>query len=75
MKSKLIRILKDLRAQSELIYGRRFATQSPPLDLMHLAKETSPRFYKADRRDPLSGEAGAVFLREDGNQVCNPRSR
>ena len=42
MKSKLSRILKDLRAQRESIYGRRFANQSTPLDLMRLAKETLP---------------------------------
>ena len=40
MKSKLSRILKDLRAQRESIYGRRFANQSTPLDWMQLAKET-----------------------------------
>jgi hypothetical protein len=39
MKSKLSRILKDLRAKRESIYGRRFANQSTPLDLMRLAKE------------------------------------
>ena len=42
MKSKLSRILKDLRAQRESIYGERFANQSTPLDLMRLAKETLP---------------------------------
>ena len=42
MKSKLSRILKDLRAQRESIYSRRFANQSTPLDLMRLAKETLP---------------------------------
>ena len=42
MKSKLSRILKDLRAQCESIYDRRFANQSTPLDLMRLAKETLP---------------------------------
>lgn len=42
MKSKLSRILKDLRAQRESIYGRRFANQSTRLDLMRLAKETLP---------------------------------
>jgi hypothetical protein len=42
VKSKLSRNLKDLRAQRELIYGRRFANQSTPLDLMRLAKETLP---------------------------------
>ena len=42
MKSKLTRILKDLRAQRESIYGRRFANQSTPLDLVRLAKETLP---------------------------------
>ena len=42
MKSKLSRIPKDLRAQRESIYGRRFANQSTPLDLMRLAKETLP---------------------------------
>ena len=42
MKSKLSRILKDLRTQRESIFGRRFANQSTPLDLMRLAKETLP---------------------------------
>ena len=42
MKSKLSRILKDLRAQREPIYGRRLANQSAPLDLIRLAKETLP---------------------------------
>jgi hypothetical protein len=42
MKSKLSRILKDLRAQRESIYGRRFGNQSTPLDLMRLAKQTLP---------------------------------
>ena len=42
MKSKLSRILKDLRAQRESIYGRRFANQSTPLDWMRLAKEALP---------------------------------
>ncbi len=42
MKSKLSRILKDLRAQSESIYGQRFANRSTPLDLMRLTKETLP---------------------------------
>jgi hypothetical protein len=42
MKSKLRKILKDLRAQRELIYVRRSANQSTPLDLMRLAKETFP---------------------------------
>jgi hypothetical protein len=40
MNSKLSRILKDLRAQRESIYDRRFANQSTPLDLMRLAKGT-----------------------------------
>jgi hypothetical protein len=35
-------MLKDLRTQRESIYGRRFANQSTPLDLMRLAKETLP---------------------------------
>jgi hypothetical protein len=39
MKSKLSRILKDLRAQRESIYGRRLTNQSTPLDLMRLAKD------------------------------------
>jgi hypothetical protein len=43
MKSKLSRILKDLRAQRESIYGRRFANQSTPLDLMRLTKGTLPK--------------------------------
>ena len=43
MKPRLSRILKDLRAQRESIYGRRFANQSTPLDLMRLAKETLPK--------------------------------
>ena len=42
MKSKLSRILKDLRAELESIYGRRFTNQSTSLDLMRLAKETLP---------------------------------
>jgi hypothetical protein len=42
MKSKPSRILKDLWAQRESIYGRRFANQSTPLDLMRLANETLP---------------------------------
>jgi hypothetical protein len=44
MKLKLSRILKDLRAERESIYGRSFADQSTPLplDLMRLAKETLP---------------------------------
>jgi hypothetical protein len=42
MKSKLSRILEKLRAKRESIYGRRFANQSTPLDLMRLAKETLP---------------------------------
>ena len=41
MKSKLSRILKDLRAQRESIYGRRFANQSTH-SIMRLAKETLP---------------------------------
>lgn len=43
MKSKSSRILKDLRAQRESIYGQRFANQSTPLDWMRLAKETLPK--------------------------------
>jgi hypothetical protein len=39
MKPKLSKILKDLRAERESIYGRRFANQSTPLDLMRLAGE------------------------------------
>jgi hypothetical protein len=42
MKSKPTRMLKDLRAQRESIYGRRFANQSTLLDLMRLANETLP---------------------------------
>ena len=42
MKSKVSRILEDLRAQRESIYGRRFANQSTALGLMRLAKETLP---------------------------------
>jgi len=42
MKSKLSRILKDLRGQRKSIYGQRFANQRTPLDLMRLAKETLP---------------------------------
>jgi hypothetical protein len=42
MKSKLNRMLKDLRAQRDSIYGRRFAIQSNPLDLMRLTRETLP---------------------------------
>ena len=50
MKSKLSRILKDLRAQRASIYGRRFANQSPPLDLMRLAKETLPNAMPLTQR-------------------------
>ena len=42
MNSKLSRIPKDLRAQRESIYGRRFPNQSTRLDSMRLAKETLP---------------------------------
>jgi hypothetical protein len=42
MKSKLSRILEDLRAQRESIYSRRFTNQSTSLDLMRLAKEALP---------------------------------
>jgi hypothetical protein len=42
MKSKLSRLLKDLRAQRESIYGRRAANQSTPLDWIRLANETLP---------------------------------
>ena len=42
MKPKISRILEDLRAELELIYGRRMANQSTPLDLMRLAKEALP---------------------------------
>jgi hypothetical protein len=42
MKSKPSETLKDLRAQRESIYGRRFANQNTPLDWMRLAKETLP---------------------------------
>ena len=42
MNSKLSRILKDLWAHCESIYGRRFANQCTPLDLMPVAKETLP---------------------------------
>jgi hypothetical protein len=42
MKSRLSRIVKDLREQRESIYGWRFAKQSTPLDLMRLVKETLP---------------------------------
>lgn len=38
MKLKLGRIIKDLRAQRESIYGWRFANQSTPLDLMRLGQ-------------------------------------
>jgi hypothetical protein len=53
MKSKLSRILKDLRAQRESIYGRRFAIQSTPLDSMRLAKRNlaqSPAFNAQSTR-------------------------
>jgi len=39
MKSKLSRILKNLQAQRQSIYGRRFTNQSIRFDLMWLAKE------------------------------------
>ncbi len=39
MKSNLNR---DLRAERESIYGRRFANQSTPLDWIRLAKEALP---------------------------------
>lgn len=42
MNSKLSRMLKDLRAQRESIYDRRFANQSIPLDWMRLAKDILP---------------------------------
>ena len=42
MKSKLSRILRELEAQREPIYGRRFANQSTTLDWMRLARETLP---------------------------------
>jgi hypothetical protein len=42
MKSKVSRILEDLRAQLESIYGTRFPNQSAPLDWMRLAKQTLP---------------------------------
>ena len=42
MKSKLTRILKDLWAEREPIYDRRFANQTAPFDLMQLARETLP---------------------------------
>jgi hypothetical protein len=42
MKPKVSRILEDLRAELESIYGRRFTNQSTSLDLMRLAKEALP---------------------------------
>ena len=42
MKSKQSRILKDLWARRESMYGPRFANQSTALDLMRLAKEALP---------------------------------
>jgi len=42
MKSKLSRILKDLRAERESNHNWRFANQNTPLDLMRLDKETLP---------------------------------
>jgi hypothetical protein len=42
MKSKVSGILKDLRAQLEPIYGRRFPNQSTAVDWMRFAKETLP---------------------------------
>jgi hypothetical protein len=56
MKSKLRRILEDLRAQRESMYGRRFANQSTPRDLMRLAKETLPN------ATPLAPEEGFVSM-------------
>jgi hypothetical protein len=50
MKSKLSRILNGPRAQRESIYGRRFAIQSTPLDLMRLAKGT--RWFFSFAKDP-----------------------
>jgi len=54
MKSKLTRILKDLRAQRESIYGRRFANRSTSLDLMRLAKEALPNATPLTRRGGFS---------------------
>ena len=54
MKSKPSRILKDLRAQRESVYGRRFANQSTPLDLMRLAKETLPNAMPLLREERVS---------------------
>ncbi len=42
MKPKVIGILKGLRAQPEIIDGRRLPNQSTPFDWMWLAKETLP---------------------------------
>ena len=50
MKSKLSRMLKDLRAQRESINGRRFANQRTPLDLMRLAKQTLPNVMPLSQR-------------------------
>jgi hypothetical protein len=54
MKSKLSRILKNLQAQRESIYGQRFANQSTPLDLMRLAKETFPNATPLTRDERVS---------------------
>jgi hypothetical protein len=42
MKSKVSRILEDLRAELESIYGTPFPNQSTSLDWMRLAKEALP---------------------------------
>jgi hypothetical protein len=54
MKSKPSRILKDLRAQRESIYGRQFAKQSTALHWMRLAKETLPNATPLTREERLS---------------------
>ena len=54
MKAKLSRILKDLRAQRESIYGRRFANQSTPLDLMRSPRETLPNATRLKPEERVS---------------------
>jgi hypothetical protein len=54
MKSKLSRILKDLRAQRESIYGPRSANQSIALDWMRLVKQTLPNAMPLTREERVS---------------------
>jgi putative DNA methylase len=53
MKSKLSRMLKDLRARRESIYGRRSANQGPPLDLMRLANALSTLYPRESEEKRL----------------------